>query len=900
MLFRYATTALLTALATGVVFALLWPDPVPVGPRVVAQDVSVDPTVDDALRRRLEEAEGLLLHQEPARAEALYRQLEQETAEDSVGRGWVCLGLGRTAKDQGRIFEALEQYRRALDIFCLRQDRRGQSVAYHNLGAAFTAVGELELARDSYKDALDARTNDAERAITLSHLATLDDLAGDHALAVEGLTKALALRRSNRAEQEEAQHQGMSTILDRLGSALSELDPHECPPTDCRILAQKAYHSTLELLENLDRPRDRAITNSNLGWLAILDCPSSEGWCQPEKAIDHFEDALGQLGDIRHSDDLTAALQSGLARALRLAGDLPRAEAAAIRGLEAVERQRLETIHRRQLRTTFLARHHPLYDELITILARRDRAEPGAGFALRALGVAEWARGRDLLDRIAARAMDYGSDVQPTMGGNDFLLARMSELEHDRLQRIDRLDCQQRADPGAMADHLREIARLEAEQRRLAGEARAPDLPDTRSLPFGSPFDLVKLRQHLDPETALLVYNLGAEASFLWWIDGERFALRELPPEGTIQKDVQDIHQLLSQSAPLRGEKRRNMEKIAEQLSLDLLGVVSDWLEGSGAPRRLAIFPDGALHTLPWAILPHPANGRPLVAGHALVVLPSFALWEILEVREQARHTVPAWRRPLALVADAVYSPDDPDLRGKVSKEEQLCNSPPTLPGSAREADFLGTLVPAGSYDELRRFAAQRDSVIDGALAGAKIVHLAVHGELNDERPELSHLLLSRFDPEGQPIDARLFAHELANLELDADLVVLSACNSGSGKIVRGEGVLGMTQAVLVGGASRALVSLWSVGDQATAELMSCFYRGLLEDNLSPAAALAQAQRQMLADDEFSDPQAWAGFILVGDWRWQNDGLDDRAPNKDTPPVFSPDKPRAHRRTTSP
>jgi CHAT domain-containing protein len=119
------------------------------------------------------------------------------------------------------------------------------------------------------------------------------------------------------------------------------------------------------------------------------------------------------------------------------------------------------------------------------------------------------------------------------------------------------------------------------------------------------------------------------------------------------------------------------------------------------------------------------------------------------------------------------------------------------------------------------------------------------------------------------PLDGRLFMHEIDDLELPAELVVFSACNSAQGRMIRGEGLVGLTRAVFLAGANRALVSLWSVHDEATSELMIAFYEALLTQGLPPAQALRAAQRRMLSSERWQAPYYWAGFVLQGDWRWR-------------------------------
>jgi CHAT domain-containing protein len=111
-----------------------------------------------------------------------------------------------------------------------------------------------------------------------------------------------------------------------------------------------------------------------------------------------------------------------------------------------------------------------------------------------------------------------------------------------------------------------------------------------------------------------------------------------------------------------------------------------------------------------------------------------------------------------------------------------------------------------------------------------------------------------------------LRAYEICNLDLKADLAVLSACQTGLGGNIRGEGLVGLTRSFMYAGVPRVVVSLWNVADHSTAELMSRFYRGMFKENLAPSAALRCAQLSMLESPSFADPYDWAGFIFQGEW----------------------------------
>ena len=136
----------------------------------------------------------------------------------------------------------------------------------------------------------------------------------------------------------------------------------------------------------------------------------------------------------------------------------------------------------------------------------------------------------------------------------------------------------------------------------------------------------------------------------------------------------------------------------------------------------------------------------------------------------------------------------------------------------------------------------------------------------NSERPELSGIILSLVNYQGEAINGFLRLHDLFNLDLAADLVVLSACQTGLGQEIREEDIVGLTRGFMYAGTNKILVSLWNVDDNATAELMSKFYSLMLEDNLSAAEALRGAQKHIRNQSQWQHPVYWAAFTIQGDW----------------------------------
>jgi CHAT domain-containing protein len=191
----------------------------------------------------------------------------------------------------------------------------------------------------------------------------------------------------------------------------------------------------------------------------------------------------------------------------------------------------------------------------------------------------------------------------------------------------------------------------------------------------------------------------------------------------------------------------------------------------------------------------------------------------------------------------------------------------PRLLSTRHEAEaIIAAASPDASFKAID-FQASRTTATNPDLGQYRIVHFATHGLLNSEHPALSGIVLSMLNEEGEPQNGFLGLHDIYNLQLPVDLVVLSACNSALGKQVRGEGLIGLVRGFMYAGAERVVASLWRVDDEAAGELMKYFYRGMLKDNLAPAAALRKAQIAMWKQEQWRSPFYWAAFVLQGEYR---------------------------------
>jgi tetratricopeptide (TPR) repeat protein len=363
---------------------------------------------------------------------------------------------------------------------------------------------------------------------------------------------------------------------------------------------------------------------------------------------------------------------------------------------------------------------------------------------------------------------------------------------------------------------------------------------------------LREIQREIGPDTAILAYALGSRESFLWFVTRDRIASFNLPCRDLIEDASSRAWQRLSTAGD--GPE-------VEELSRMLL---PDQVERL-LPRRLLISPDGRLHLIPFSML-HEPGGRSLLLNHEVSSLPSASFLVGLRHKLSSRPLAP---KQLATLADPVFEADDPRLSrlgmGRAGVSNQLLGGHlERLPSSRREAEKILGLVSPSKRFQAFDFQASRRVILSPQLASFQMLHITTH-HIADSHPDFSGLVLSRFDEHGRPQNGFVRASEIYSLHLPAELVVLSACGTGLGPDVRGEGPMGMARAFLHAGARRVVVSLWDVEDDATTELMARFYRGMLHERLTPAGALRSAQLSIATDPEWRRSRSWAAFVLQGE-----------------------------------
>ncbi|HEV2844882.1 MAG TPA: CHAT domain-containing protein, partial [Thermoanaerobaculia bacterium] len=445
-----------------------------------------------------------------------------------------------------------------------------------------------------------------------------------------------------------------------------------------------------------------------------------------------------------------------------------------------------------------------------------------------------------LLDLLGEAGVDVRQGVDPA------LLERRTSLRRRLSAKAERV---LRGGPGRDALEterlalLRDLDVVEAEIRE-----RSPGYADlTQPKPLRTP----EIQALLDPQTVLLSYALGKERSWLWAVTAETVESFELPGRKEIETAARRLHESLSVFSV---DDRLKESQEAAALGRMLLGPAAKRLGG----RRLVVVADGALQYIPFGALLSPDT---VLDRHEMAYLPSASA---LAVQRQLLARRPPAPRLIALLADPVFGPGDPRLTSVTRSGEGTIFE--RLPASRQEAESIAALAPPGEATLALGFEAALPRVLGDRLSGFRIVHFATHGVIDAERPALSGLALSMVDEKGGSREGFLHLHDIYNLRLDADLVVLSGCRTALGREVRGEGLIGLARGFQYAGARRVLASLWRVEDRATAALMERFYRALWIEKLAPAAALRAAQLDVRQQRRWRDPYFWAGFVLAGDW----------------------------------
>jgi CHAT domain-containing protein/tetratricopeptide (TPR) repeat protein len=817
--------------------------------------------------------------------------------------------LGLVAWDRGDLAEATRCHSQALAIQQeLAPDSLEVARSLNNLGIVSSDVGDLVHAEDYALRALAIREKLAPDSLvvatTLNNLGNIAEQRGDLAEAEWYSSRALAIvqkqapgslalaidfnnladimRESGDLEKAEDYLNQSLAIKQKLGPdslnfafTLADLGGVSQSRGDLKK-AEECYRRALEIEQRL-APGTLFVASSfnNLAGLFMErgDLVQAESYYRQAGAIEE---------KLAPESKAHAEVLASLAGIMLRKGQSDGAASLLDQALTALESQTAHLGGSEDVRSNFRAKYLGYYRDYVDLLIRQKQPEL-------AFQVLERSRARTLLEMLNEAHVDVHKGVEAGLLQRKRSLAGDLSAKYNR--RIELLSGKHSDEQIATVNQ--EIERLVAQHKDVE-ERIVASSPDYAALTQPRLLGVKEIEQLLDDDSLLLEYSLGAEHSYVFALTTNSLEVFPLPKGAELDAIGRRAYEELSVNNPDSGHVA------ITTLSRTLL----DPVIGRLGKKRLVIVADGVLQYISFGAL-QTSQGAPLVAEHEIAYLPSGSTLVVLRRQTEGRTRAP---QQVAVLADPVFDVNDVRLKSPAEEKKNI-DSPkqaslrsgsdataadpadstsvdlltrstsdlgmtakgaiylPRLLSSRQEATNILAVAQSGQSMEALDFDASRSAAISPTLAQYRIVHFATHGLVNSTHPELSGLVLSLVNKKGEQQNGFLGLEDIYNMNLPADLVVLSACETGLGREIQGEGLVGLTRAFMYAGAPRVVASLWQVPDRATAELMKRFYTAMLVDHLTPAAALRQAQISLSKEKRWSAPYYWAGFILQGEWK---------------------------------
>jgi CHAT domain-containing protein len=769
---------------------------------------------------------------------------------DKVWETFAVVERGDVLRLLGELQTAVELTENGLRLSREIKNREHEGTALNNLGVIYKELGDFEKGILYLTQALDIQRETFDKggeAIVLNNLGSCYLLSGNLAKAEELYLQSIVLRR------EVKDRRGEGNTLNNLAQVYASGDNHK---KAVEYLAQ-----ALVVRRELNDKTGEAVTLRNLA-------SSHRALGEQEKAIGFYEQAnrlAKQLGDRR----VEAESAYGLALAERDRGNPAKAIETVESGLALIEQTRNELINP-ELRVTYFSSVLRYYELYIDLLAGRFELQKNEADVSLALETSERARTRSLVELLKEARINIKQGIDPKLVEQAQDLQEKLNLQYRRRTAA----LAQKAKPETLAKITGDINTLTTDLEAVQVKIRREN-PRYADLTQGATLAAKEIQNLLDDETVLLEYKLGETRSFLWLVTKDSIKIHTLPRQSEIEKTARAFYDSITS----RDKTKESLTAgYASKLSQMLLAPVAANIEN----KRLAIVADGVLQFIPFAALPNPNSKSGATAflteTNEIVVLPSASVLAELR-RPSAERKTPA--KTIAVFADPIFEARDPRLSknskattaakpaelGRALRDFNAGENLPRLLSSRAEARNISAFVPKNQAVSNVDFEASRENATSENLLNYRVLHFATHGLLDAARPEFSGLVFSLYDENGQAQDGFLRLNQIYNLNLNSDLVVLSACQTALGKDVRGEGLIGLTRGFMYAGARRVMASLWKVDDAATAEFMRRFYQNFLQKKLSPAAALRQTQNEMRQIPRFRSPFFWAAFTLQGDWK---------------------------------
>jgi CHAT domain-containing protein len=829
-----------------------------------------------------------------------------ETLDERMMLPMIQISVANCYLAQGDMERALDTRWNAHRFLLDSGDTGQASNNLREIGDIYRQRGDLAEARHVYETAAEMLRGHPAAAFQIRQLALLEHDSGNYLRALQLGNEALQMFRNEagRKHQEVATLANLAITHAALGDfstalAYNEQALSDAEAVDDRAIEQRTLYQlgdlylrmgdargaipylerSAELSEKVKWPRQNISARLGLGAAyqrlgqrqrALLVLSEALANARQGSYAAHQADALSQIGqchlngndlnqaEASFTESLTIASRAGFAeiiirahrgiaeialRRRRYGESLDHLKAA----VEVIETARLR-VPTPDLRAGFVRENSQVYEDVIHVLSVLHDQNPSKGHDQEALTYAERARARTFLDLLAE------SKAQITKGLTQEQ-ARQKRLLEAELSRAMRALIENETKKNRQAAH-------EAEQRLSQWIVRLRiSNPKYHELHYPAPVDAVKARGTAGNErAAILEYALGERRSHLWVITGTHTRMIRLPPRSVIEQAVSAYRQTI-----VRRPEGPGFDAYRKQSLLLYELLLRPALAFIGSPQRLIIAPDGPLYYLPFETLLI-TEDHYLIEDHVIAYTPSVSVLSALKPDNQPSrprtHDLLAYGDPLFSTAT-----DDLNAHSTANVVRAIYQAGgiqfPPLPNTRVEVEAVASLFPVNRRKSYLGVQASETSVKREKLTAYRTLHFATHAVIDEKAPTRSGIVLSLVKTGEE--DGILRMNEIFNLELNADLVVLSACQTGLGKVIRGEGMVGLTRAFLYAGSPRAVVSLWEVNDLTAPEIMKSFYLGLRQGR--PAGvALREAKLEMIHSPAraLRHPYFWAPFVLMG------------------------------------
>ncbi len=781
--------------------------------------------------------------------------------------GMALNNLGIVYAHLGMYQDALNVYQEALKIAETCGSKTDQGGTLHGIGHIYHQIGQFNEANAYYRRALQLTEEEGDwhsASLTLTNLgvATADMSKDDEALSF--LQQAIFYQK----KAGDLLSQGKTLIS--IASLFQRAKDYE--------RALLTLQEALAIQQQTGDRNSQAVSYMTLGEIMI-------GQEHFEEALQQYQKALVLFREVSNPDGQIRAIYS-MAQVHGHTGHLPAAVEVLEQAITIIESIRLNLVSE-SLRTSYFSNKQNIYALYVEVLLAMERRAD-------AFRMIERSKARSFLDLLSEAQVAFQEDLDPKLRDEElYLLANINEI-HKQIDTLQEEETGQADQLASLRGHQQE---LERKYQINQGEIRKMN-PRYSALTQPAIWGIEQVqRELLDDHTALLEYILGEGVSTLFVVLKDTFEVFRLPPRAEIELRVKELRASLTLHRYLHGDA----------LYHDLVQPAEAMIRG----KDLLIVADGVLHYLPFAMLltrpPEGSGGGSeqlpgtlrsaqalnednlltnkleadlaglppfdfpnlhyLLLDHSIRYVPSASVACFM-----AKQQTFVRRGGLQITALA-----DPLLKGQDDLPPGAVRSLRTglapLPFTSEEVWTLAGLFESGlPQGKTTEFHSDRVQLFTGEKATKqqvlaltdgsrdyRFLHIATHGLLNIENPQFSGLLFSSDNGE----NSYWQTFEIFKSHIPAETVVLSACETGLGKVIRGEGLIGLTRAFLYAGASRVCVSLWKVADISTPVLMKYFYQDMLAGNGS-ARALRQAQLKLLEEGMYSHPYFWAAFVVVG------------------------------------